>query len=267
MTTELEKMAIRQSTRFFYDLQKLRIQQGNRAGAEKITLDESDVEFHAERSDRLSQLEKAELKHVERLCRKFKIYPWLKKQKGIGPTMAGVILSEIDIAKAGTVSSLWKFAGLDVVIDPETGDGRAPKRTKGQRNTYNAWLRTKLVGVAADCMIKANSEWRIHYDNEKHRRQHMLVPVCMGCDNTGKAKKGENKGKKCKNCDGKGGPAAWGESDGHRHRHAIRKMMKMFLQELWKEWRTLEGLPTPAPYAEAILGRVHGDHGGVGLSR
>lgn len=256
---ETTRNALRQAVRFFYDLQKLRIQQGNRGSSETIMLDEPDREFHEQRSETLNTLERRELRHIEKMCRRFPIYTWLKKQKGVGPTLCGVILSEVDIHRASTPSALWKFAGLDVQ------NGHAPRRTKGQKNTYNAFLRTKLVGVMGDCMIKANSTWRDHYDNEKVRKQNTLVDACMGCDGTGKAKKGESKGKKCKNCNGTGGPAPWGESDGHRHRAAIRKMVKMFLLELWKEWRAMEGLPVHESYAVAVLGRKHGDHGGAGV--
>jgi len=321
-----KRQRLRESVRFFYDLQKLRIQQGNRAGSETIMLDDKDREFHKARSKTLNALERAELRNIERLCKTEKIYKWLRDQKGIGPTMCGVLMSEVDIQKAETVSALWKFVGLDVVgtawVDAEdderfsvrelepmptkthpdghevhfTGDnevtwflkyttnderywlsdegdilkqelqrGHAPRPTKGQKLTYNAWLRTKVVGVAADCMIKLGSPWREYYDNYKHRKQHTLMKKCMGCDGTSKAKKGENKGKKCKNCKGTGKNAPWGESDGHRHRAAIRYMMKKFLAAFWCEWRAAENLEVRAPYAEAVLGRVHGDHGGMGL--
>lgn len=257
MSDETTKQALRQAVRFFYDLQKLRIQQGNRGSSEAIILDDKDREFHEVRSDTLNTLERRELRHIEKLCREFSIYPWLKKQKGIGPTLAGVILSEIDITRAETPSSIWRFAGVDVQ------DGKAPRRTKGQVNTYNSFLRTKLLGVAADCMLRAGSEWRTFYDNYKTRKQNQRVEVCMACEGTKKAKKGELKGKPCKNCSATGGPAPWGESDGHRHRAALRYMIKMFLAALYNEWRPLEGLPVAAPYSEAYLGRVHGDHGGA----
>lgn len=41
---------------------------------------------------------------------------FLSKVKGIGPAIAGIIISEIDIHKAEYPSSLHKYAGLDVVI-------------------------------------------------------------------------------------------------------------------------------------------------------
>ena len=40
---------------------------------------------------------------------------FLIKVKGIGPAMAGVLISEIDIYKAEYPSSLWAYAGLDAV--------------------------------------------------------------------------------------------------------------------------------------------------------
>ena len=49
----------------------------------------------------------------------------------------------------------------------------------------------------------------------------------------------------------------WGKSDGHRKNAAIRYMVKMFLLDLYKEWRTLEGLPVREPYAEEYLGKRH----------
>ena len=36
-------------------------------------------------------------------------------------------------------------------------------------------------------------------------------------------------------------------------------MMKMFLLDLWKVWRALEGLPVTESYAEAKLGIRHGE--------
>lgn len=43
----------------------------------------------------------------------------------------------------------------------------------------------------------------------------------------------------------------------HRHNAAIRKMIKAFLADLYVQWRTLENLPVAAPYHEAMLGHVH----------
>jgi hypothetical protein len=249
---------MRHAVRFFYDLQKLRIQSGLRAGSTTAELSKRHQDALEVRSDLLRQLERNALGDVRRVLRKFPIYKlWLKDQKGIGPTMAGVILAEIDISRSETVSQLWAYCGLAVATD-----GRAQRRVKGQKANYNPWLKSKIVKVMAECMIKANSPWRVHYDNYKHRKQHTIVDVCMACDG-----KGTIKNSTCKNCDGGAKPAPWGRSDAHRHQAALRYMVKMFLAELFVQWRTSLGLPVPAPYSEAVLGRKHGDHGGMGDQR
>ena len=222
---EKQRQAMRQSVRFFYDLQKSRIQNGNRSTSNTVVLDKAMVVHGEKRSEMLLQLEKNELKIIGKLLKTHKISEWLLSQRGIGPTMAGVIVAEVDISRANTPSSLWKYCGLHT-----HADGKAARPVKGQKHDYNAFLRTKLVGVAADCMIKANSPWRKFYDDYKHRKM----------------------------------SAGWGKSDGHRHRAAIRYMMKMFLLELYKQWRVLEGLPVPdKTYAEAYLGVAHGQHAGT----
>jgi hypothetical protein len=220
------RQKLRHAVRFFYDLQKLRIQSGNRTGTEQVELDKDDQAFMDATSLGLEALEKRALKEVRRYLKGVPIYEsWLKHQKGCGPTMAGVIVSEIDVSRCDTMSALWAYAGL--VVSTETG--KAVRRQKGVKSNWNPFLKTKLVGVLGGCFLKANSPWREHYDNRKHRQQ--------------------SKG--------------WGQSDGHRHSDAIRVMVKHFLGDLWLHWRELEGLPITLPYGQAKLGVIHGEHQAV----
>ena len=48
------------------------------------------------------------------------------------------------------------------------------------------------------------------------------------------------------------------KSKGHRHNMAIRYMIKIFLIDLHAIWRSIEGLPVSEPYHEAKLGLSHG---------
>lgn len=84
--------------------------------------------------DQYSQLDKAEkdsFKFIEQALKAVPVYSkFLREVKGIGPAMAGVIVSEIDIYKARHPSSLWKYAGLDVASD---GKGRSRKERSGDR--------------------------------------------------------------------------------------------------------------------------------------
>jgi hypothetical protein len=255
---------LKASVRFFYDLQKLRIQTGNRNSkqAEPAALDEDDKAFLGRISDGTKDLEREALKETKRLLRGIPIWEsFLKDVRGIGPTMGGIIISEIDIHAAETVSALWAHAGL--AVDNRTL--RAKRLKRGERANFNPFLKSKLVLVTAESFIKANSPYRKYYDNYKARKKAQHVAVCMNCNGKGtwKPKKEDDKDTKkqvCTNCNGTGGPAPWGASDAHRHSAAMRYMIKMFLKDLWEAWRTLEGLSTPGDYAETKLGIKHGEH-------
>ena len=189
-------------------------------------------------------LETHEQQHFRRLEAILDDFPiweqWLKGVRGCGPAMAGVIISEIDITKARYASSLWKLAGLDVASD---GRGRSRREehlvkvsytnTKGEaaeRNsiTFNPFLKTKLLGVLGVSFLRSGSEYAQSYYDYKHRlesREDWQARTKL-----------------------------------HRHRAAIRYMIKRFLADLYVQWRTLEGLPVAAEYHEAILHHVHRSH-------
>ena len=194
--------------------------------------------------DNYLELEAQEKSHFRRLGNILKGYPiyneFLLGVTGVGPAMAGVMLSEIDITKAEYPSSLHKYAGLDVASD---GQGRSRKKEHLEDSeytdkegkvqikkgiTFNPFLKTKLVGVLGSSFIKQSPDkcvYRKIYDDYKHRLEHM--------------------------------DAHKEKSKGHRHSMAIRYMIKMFLVDLYNAWRRLEGLPVAPTYSEAKLGKVH----------
>ena len=187
-------------------------------------------------------LERTEREQFVRLGRLLDGYPiwrgFLKGVKGIGPAMAGVLISEIDVRTARYASSVWRYAGLDVAADGR-GRGRFKEHLvkrayvslEGEPKerdsiTFNPFLKTKLMGVLAGSFLKQpGSPYRQVYLDYKHRLESH--------------------------------PAHAEKTKGHRHNMALRYMVKRFLVDLWREWRMLEGLPTPSPYAEAKLGLVH----------
>lgn len=188
-------------------------------------------------------LELHEGQHFRRLgaiLREYPIYTqFLEGVTGIGPAMAGVIISEIDISRCCYASSIWKYAGLDVA-----GDGRGRSRqqdhlvereyvakdgeVKTRKSiTFNPFLKTKLVGVLASSFLRSGekSEYAKVYYDYKHRLE------------SHEAHKEKSKG--------------------HRHNMAMRYMVKRFLADLYREWRTIEGLPVTPEYHEGKLGHVH----------
>jgi len=279
---------LRTMVRGAYDIQKLRIQMGNRiVGTFKVKLGQapgqSEETIDAEGKEILDKLRKhynlltdgvvkfptrakfqadgvidtytelcliaeyveleaQEKKHFRRLTSVLEDFPiyneFLEPTKGIGPAMAGVLISEINIHKARHPSSLWKYAGLDCAPDGQGRSRRAEHLVKreyvnkdgeaAERNsiTFNPWLKTKILGVCAGSFLKASpNPYRDIYDGYKNRLENH--PVHMT------------------------------KTKGHRHAMAMRYMMKMFLVQLYTKWRALEGLPVSLPYSAAKLGLQH----------
>lgn len=277
---EQDRAALRRKVENFYDIQRLRMQTAGRtykrADGTEIQLAEVDVQILARRAKVLEAEERLALKDVEDHLKTISFYNDVLNDKrlyrGLGPTLAGVILSSFDIEREDTVSKMWAFAGLrpidckrcrhcHAVVElpesptnrpfyfhtkervrtpesPKPGEepkvalpkcpkankpladedvyasGHAQHPIKGQKLNYNAWLRTKLVGVLAGNFIKLRSPWRMFYDDYKHRKQ----------------------------------TAGWGRSDAHRHNAALRFMVKMLLLDIHHKWRTHLGLSVRQPY-------------------
>lgn len=112
--------ALRRYVENFYDIQEMRLATGGRTAKKgkdaEIILHEYDIERLESQKDALLVAEKLALKDVELCLDRIPFYQQVlsdkKLYKGIGPTMAGVILSSFDIAKEDTVSKMWAFAGL-----------------------------------------------------------------------------------------------------------------------------------------------------------
>jgi hypothetical protein len=266
----LTRDQLRAQVRGLYDIQQLRIQIGNRITANfraKMGLNSSEKEEDAEKEDmklikklrdsyrtltdgdaRLPTSTKfkgdgvidsyAELclldsfvalehdegkmsRQLEPTLKLFPIYTeFLEGVRGCGPAMSAIIISEIDIHASKYASSIWKLAGLDVtrvtnkdgqevmegrskranhLIDREytTAEGKQATR---KSITYNPRLKTKLVGVLAACFLRSKSPYAEVYANYKNRIENM--------------------------------PAHADKTPMHRHRMALRYMIKQFLADL-----------------------------------
>ena len=189
--------------------------------------------------DNLEKEEKSQFKYLDNALKEHEIFTqYLKKVKGIGPAMAGVILSEIDITKAKYPSSLWAYAGVGVHkngegtsrrkehlvdVDYIDKDGN-PAVKKGI--SFNPFLKTKLCGVLAGSFLKAgDNPYKEAYYNYKDRLENH--------------------------------PDHKNKTKGHRHNMANRYIVKLFLVDLHREWRTIAGLPVSVPYSEGKLGMKH----------
>lgn len=186
----------------------------------------------------LESVERKQFDQLKTILPEFPVFTnFLDGVRGIGPAMAGVIISEIDIRKAEYPSSLWKYAGLDVGPDGRGRSRRAEhlidrkyvnaggEEAERKSITYNPFLKTKLMGVVASSFLRSGSDYAKVYRDYRHRLE--------------------------------SDPARADWAKGRRHQAALRYMVKTFLKDLYNAWRPLEGLAVAPTYHEAKLGHVH----------
>ena len=126
---------------------------------------------------------------------------------GLGPLLAGELLWTIGSAsRFETFGKIVRYAGLDV-----TREGKAPKRAKGQRITWNPKLRTALFKLTEGWLKVPESIWRARWDGWKAWYAENRPEVL------------EEKGGK-----------------GHIHNMARRKIQREFLRNLWTLWAEFE---------------------------
>jgi len=199
----------------------------------------------------LAQLEKQIRDHIRDEVEPLAIVrDYLRNVKGIGPILAGGLVSFFDPYKAPHPSSFWKYAGLHVV------EGEAPKRVKGAKLGFNPRARV-LCWKIADSFIKQRTPlYRPYYDVVKVEEAAKFgvldpdesvhperCPKYLPCLKRmeGRAQRTNTKAKAC--------PCLK-----HIDYRARRKMVKLFIADFWAVWRKMEGLPPSEPYSVRILG-------------
>ena len=249
--TEEQLNSLSINVRAYYDYQNERLAMDGRLGQKKDgklkknipVRDPALLIYLQYRRDQLTEVEKGMEKDIRQIVIKHPLWQvFLKNVKGCGPIMAGVIISQFDIHKAPTVSNLVSFAGLAPGKD---------RREKGKKCPYNQFLRAKLCGVLGGSFLKSKSvPYSRYYYDHKLRLENSYYKVEERLRNEDKKKK-QYKGMKSR-------IVPWREAyPDHRHKAAIRKMIKEFLKDLYVAWREIEGLPIRKPYEEEYLDKVH----------
>ncbi len=271
-TPEQDRAALRRKVRIFYDLQRLRMQTAGRTldRATDIELHPADINILDARAANLQEAEDEALKdvaaHLATMPAYMKILAEKPKWKGIGPTLAGVLLSEIDITRCETVSALWRYAGLapqparrckkcqDTVVSTKSSVGSGMKVFKHQYNRKEKCSVGNLIikdltyeSAAAERPTKGE---KLHYNSFlKTKLVGVMGPCLLKADSPWRKFYDDYK-HRLKS-------AGKGMSDGHQNAMANRYMVKMLLQEFWIQWRTLEGLPVRESYQEQYLEHKH----------
>jgi hypothetical protein len=234
----LPKEAVVELVKIYYDVQDVRIASENRLRTVGVV-----------EGVNVSHLKKLEKEIRNRMHENYKddpLYRWLRGIRGIGPVLAGGLISGIDIRKAEHVSSLWKYFGYHVV------NGEAVKKRRGEKLGFNPDMRTLGYKIADSFVKHRTPVYRQIYEERKKKAMEKLHHPEINPENCPKyekcmeelKRKAARTGRKVKKP-----PCAK-----HIHLRACRETVKEFLRHLWVKWRTMEGLPVSKPYAVQILG-------------
>lgn len=246
---DLEKyLRIRRLSDIYYDVQDVRIRTASRLRIFPLKAETTYPQTLLKMEQSVKHILEADLKSVP-------IYEWMSKIKGIGPCLGGSLIGVImvkfvkvetldgvsdiqkqfalktkngfnvpeirGIGKFPTVSSLWKFCGLDVV------DGHAPKKRRNETITWSPKMRTTCWKIGESFVKQKSSYYRKRYE-EFRKDEDGKVFICKIC------KKNHPKASQC--------------IKGHRYARAKRKTVKLFIAHLFDRWYRMEGLTPPEPY-------------------
>lgn len=181
------------------------------------------------------------------------VWEWLISIKGLkAGSLPAQLLAQIDdISLSPNVSSLWRFAGWAVI------DGVAERNRKGEKSHFNRKLKGICWNITDQFIKQRTPIYRDIYDDEKEIQQLAHPdPLCSICSELAVKGTSRRNGKSVSvwRCPVTATHKPISFTPQHLHNRALRKMIKIFLQHLWLIWRESEGLPTNAPYVEAILG-------------
>ena len=202
------------------------------------------------------------------------VWPWLRQVKGIGPRLGGMLIGLIDIAKAPTVSSLWKYAGLAVL---ELSEIPCPSVTRGKACVYRGKGPTPEIAVSE---VERHMRTRHHVELTPEQRAHAIEHVATrgSADRRVRGQKLGYNSLLRKTCFlvvrqfimAEAQPyeglyrtyKAWYTEQrptwppGRCELAARRRVAKVFLAHLWEAWRRSTGLPTRALYVIEKLGHT-----------
>jgi hypothetical protein len=171
---------------------------------------------------------------------------WAINQVGIGPTIASGLAAYIDLARADTVSALWKFSGLAPGFD---------RKVKKQKLPYNARLKV-LAWKMGESFVKVSGKQGAIYGELYSKFKHEEITR----NETGLYKEAAARELATKDFSKDTVTKKRLESgmltDGHLHERAKRRAVKIFLSHYWLVGRKAAGLPVTLPYAAAILGHT-----------
>ena len=255
----------------YFAVQKARIGWNNRLDAVKRGVDVQEdpkllqAQFY---HDQFLAIEEKAFDEIEMELATYKVWSWLQRVKGIGPTLAGKLLSEIDIRRASHVSSLWAFCGMGLRKTEDSKahvlklpDGRIEHATSVEflDGIYRVKIEGEDLEFTEDEVLSCEPEepgvWQIQklrkgvkidYSPRLKSTCYLIGTSFLRCGSPYRRVYDSAKEfYKAKHPE-------WTLK--HQDMAARRKMVKIFLSHLWVKYREAEGLPVTKPYAIERLG-------------
>lgn len=150
MTVAMDRRSARELVNLYYDLQKSRLAYNNQVrDLIKANSPHDLLEYYA---NTFKLLESSLVYPLDRFGDQHTVGRWAKSQHGIGPIIAAGMISHIDITKAPTAGSIWRYAGLDPTS----------KWNKGQKRPWNGQLKV-LCWKAGQSFMKFHNNDNCFY--------------------------------------------------------------------------------------------------------
>jgi hypothetical protein len=252
--TNLDKGNCRTLVRFYYITQGTRIQMQNQHAAYLRISEEMGVEPKVEAHEfLLSQVAKLEviIKNIlDVFTRNVDICVWARTNSGIGPVIAAGIYAYVDIEKAQSAASIYKYSGMAA---------NQEGRVKGAKINYNPEMKRLmwLIGQGFNRLNvdkEASYYKRIYADRKAYAKSlndsgayaekaKKLLTDKKWADNVTSEKLKEGK-----------------LSDGHLHNQSLRYASKRFISHWFQVyWEMHFNKPIPAPwqFTHAVEGMKH----------
>ena len=161
LTESLDQASARKIVDAYYTLQENRM--AFAAQTRELEKQGSPHELVALLYDGLYRMEKSLKAPLQQFAGSTVEGKWALEQYGIGPVLAAGLLAHIDITKAPTAGSVWRYAGLDPTMTWE----------KGQKRPFNAELKTLCWKIGQSFMKFSGKDQCFYgqlYKQDKARR-------------------------------------------------------------------------------------------------
>lgn len=202
--------------------------------------------------ENLNTLDEQLKREMARALKQTKIWKaWLSEVPGIGEIVGAQLVGEIRIDIATKASKLKHFLG----VCPSVQTGRLIRRTKGQKNSYHAGLRTALY-QAWSSMWKNAARKTADAPNGKTCKYLDIWENVRGAGFNDPRYNSEKNQWTRTRPDGE--PEIVKAAKAFIFKRAMWKSVDIFAEDLYAIWRTLEGLDVWPDYYAAKMGYSHG---------